>query len=159
MAVTVVGLKEAFVIEPEVGLIGDWFIEPLRNHPRYKAVLAKCGNTEIAFYRNMIRDAVDKEGRVERIIQHLERQSIDVVVVERERTFANVDCIRFIGGGRDYGTTMQQIVRVDSSIDAEIVQRALDHGLTSEEPMDVETKLNQLLAIGVLKGKLTKIEY
>lgn len=159
MAVTVVGLKEAFVIEPEIGLRGNWFIEPLRKHPRYKAVLVKCDNTEVSFYRDMIRDAVEKEGRVERILQHLERQSIDVVVVERDVTFSSMECIRFIGGGRDYVTTMQQIVRVDDSADAEIIQRALDYNLTAVESVDVETKLKQLLAVGVLHGKLTKIEY
>ncbi|MNV43075.1 hypothetical protein D3C71_1347790 [compost metagenome] len=54
---------------------------------------------------------------------------------------------------------MQQIVRVDDSADAEIIQRALDYNLTAVESVDVETKLKQLLSVGVLQGKLTKLEY
>lgn len=163
MAVIVVGTKEAFVIESEQGLSGDWFIEPIRDHARFKVIVAKCGRREIPFYRNMIRDAVAIEGRVERILQHFERQSIDVIVVERDIAFLNIESIRYIGGERDYSTTLQQIVRVDQSIDAEVVQRALDSA-AKDTGVDfgssvIEACLNQLLALGVLEGQLKKIEY
>jgi hypothetical protein len=159
MAVIVVDVKEAFVINPEQSWgKGEGFIEALRDHPRYKAILVKCHHKEVSFYRDMIRDSVAKEGRVDRILQHLERQGIDVVVVEREPKF-NTERIRYIGGGREYFSGQAQIVKVDDTIDPEIVQRALDHAAKQSGDVTYESILRHLLDLGVLQGTLTKIEY
>lgn len=161
MAVVVIGTTEAFIVAPPVLSLGNWFIQPLRGHSRYKVILVKCDQKEVNFYRDMLREAVGTEGRVERIIQHFERQSIDVVVVEHTPKL-DVTEVRFIGGGRSYATSHQQIVRVDDSLDSLIVQRVLDHAANETgniNAVDVEAKLEQLLAVGALDGGLTKIEY
>lgn len=124
----------------------------------YLAILIKCDEADGNFYSTIMREFSCDLGRLKRFLQYLSRRGLDTVCVflmpdgEREIMYHGPDGSHLISNDAT-------IVRVDSSIDPEVVQRAMDkdkwHCEQNEQPYYIKSTIDALLANGLLSGTYT----
>lgn len=162
MSVVIISRTSAIVVTEKIGE-PQYLLHVFRGHYRYKAVVVKCDHRNVAFYRDTLRDAEEKEGRVERFLDYIKRQGLDLVIVEKdESSHTKISYIR-PDNTRYEVTQPAVIVKVDDSVDPLIAQRAMDVWATNSRhtphPTELVHEIEHLVERGMLPGKLTEIKF
>jgi hypothetical protein len=162
MAVVIISRDSAIIVTENIGS-PQYFLKVLKGHYRYQAILVKCSHLDVPFYKDTLRDCADKEGRVERFLEHINRQGLDVVTVEKNEQGENKIFYIRPDDSRYEVTKPAVIVKVDDTVDPVIAQRAMDVWSKNSRRTPYPTKLvheiESLVTQQLIPGKLTEIKF